>query len=62
MFEKFVDFINDTDLDDEKKKEFYNVLIEAYEGFDCDIIYECSGLDTLLDEVLNEYYGLDSDK
>ena len=47
---------------DEKKKEFYNVLIEAYEGFDCDIIYECSGLDSLLDEVLNEYYVLDSDK
>jgi hypothetical protein len=62
MFDKIVDCINGIDIDDDQKKELYNTLLEVFESFDYDIIYECSGLDSVLDEVINEYYGLDTDK
>jgi hypothetical protein len=44
------------DFDFENKKEFFKVLIEAFEDRDCDTTNECLGEDTAFDEAYYEVF------
>jgi len=38
------------------RKELYKLFINHFEMHDCDVIYECKGLDKEFDKAYNELY------
>jgi len=51
-----IDELTRTDIDEENRKEVYNVLIQAFEEYDYDNLDECLGEDPMYDIVYKEIH------
>lgn len=59
MFGEIIEFLQETIEDDDLRKDLYIGLIEIFENFDCDTLYECKGEDDAFDEAFEELYPED---
>ena len=48
--------MKDTELDDELRKEVYIILIEEFEDYDCDSLYECVDEDEAFKAAFNDLH------
>lgn len=44
------------------RKELYKLFIDHFENHDCDVIYECKGLDKEFDKAFKELYPDDEEE
>ncbi len=56
LFASIAEIISDTISDEDERKILFKGMIAEFEAFDCDTIFECRGIDPVLDEVLDEIY------
>ena len=57
LFARIAEVIETVVDDEDDRREIYTVMITAFEGFDCDTLEECTDIDYVLDELLEEAYG-----
>lgn len=50
-----IDKMFETNVSDEDRKLLYSILIEAFENYDCDTVFECVGIDPAFDEAYKEF-------
>ena len=63
LFARIAEIIESIDvLDDDDRREIYTEMIAAFEDFDCDTLDECTGIDMVLDELLEEIYQSDDEE
>lgn len=56
LFANLAEIIADTVSDENERKILYKGMIAEFEAFDCDTMFECRGIDVILDEVLDQIY------
>lgn len=64
LFADIAEVIADTVADEDDRGTIYEAMIEAFMDRDCDTLEECTGIDHVLDEVLEETHSeeeVDSD-
>ncbi len=59
LFSNIADIIATHVAEEDKRARIYREMIEEFEKFDCDTLRECYDIDSVLDEILDEYYGED---
>lgn len=57
LFARIAEVIETVVDDEDDRREIYTVMITAFEDFDCDTLEECTDIDYVLDELLEEAYG-----
>lgn len=62
LFANIVESIVDIVRDEDERAAIYRCMIEEFSNFDCDNLFECTGIDTVLDEILEETYGSDTEE
>lgn len=62
LFANIAESIAEIVADDEERAAIYKCMIEEFSNFDCDTLFECTGIDDVLDEILEETYGSDSEE
>ena len=48
--------------DNEARYQFYRIMIEEFEAFDCDTLDEAMGIDKMYDKAYNELYPEEDDE
>jgi hypothetical protein len=57
MMDGIVRGLRKAKLPDDVRLKVYKVLVPAFEGEDCDTLYECWGADPMLDKALGPGYA-----
>lgn len=57
LFARIAEVIETVVRDEDDRHEIYKEMIAAFEDFDCDTLMECTDIDFILDELLEEAYG-----
>jgi hypothetical protein len=53
---ELIEAAKDTISDAVERGEFYQLMVDRFQDFDCDTLDECIGIDLVFDEVWNELY------
>ena len=48
--------------DKDERYQFYRIMIEEFEAFDCDTLDEAMGIDKMYDKAYNELYPEEDDE
>jgi hypothetical protein len=62
LLSDIIDILKTKVEDDQLREDIYIDLINAFEDFDCDVIYECLGEDIAFDAAYNLIYEGDPDE
>ena len=47
--------------DKDQRCTFYKLIIPSFEGFDCDNLEECKGIDKMFDHAYNQFFEDDEE-
>ena len=56
LMSDIIEQFEDLEIDDETKKKVYTTLIEAFDNYDCDTLFECVGVDDMYDDAYKEIF------
>ena len=56
MMGEIIEAVTEAVSDEQERVELYSALIDIFEEFDCDTLYECVGEDDNFDEAYREKY------
>jgi hypothetical protein len=59
IFDDIIDSLIEADVDDEQRKLIYTKLIETFQDYDCDTLFECMKKDPIFDKVFKEIEDID---
>jgi len=62
LFGRIAELIEAHVPNENSRIEIYTEMIVAFEEFDCDTIHECTGIDSVLDEIIEEMYADEDDE
>lgn len=54
LFEELINILNEVEVDSDQRKQIYEYMIDVFEDYDCDTLYELMGKDKVFDSIMNE--------
>lgn len=54
LFEELINILVEVEVDSDQRKQIYEYMIDVFEDYDCDTLYELMGKDKVFDSIMNE--------